>query len=195
MDILTTIHTIDRNAVIAESDPHGIIISVISILIVFISLIILYLTYTLIGHIVNRWFINHKDGKSVVKEKGKPSGQEVHDMESYTLTIMRKGPVQKTIDRGIRLNTYAMAEEEATIAQQSRISTPSDGVVRSPLPGTILKVSVKEGDKVKTGQEVAILEAMKMENTIEAERDGVVKKIHVSQGDSIPEGGEILTIE
>ena len=50
MDILTTIHTIDRIAVIAESDPHGIIISVISILIVFISLIILRYSYCLSRH-------------------------------------------------------------------------------------------------------------------------------------------------
>jgi biotin carboxyl carrier protein len=68
------------------------------------------------------------------------------------------------------------------------------GAVKSPLPGIIQAVRVKEGDSVKAGQCVAILEAMKMENEIAATIDGVVEKVHVSQGQSILEGDVIVTI-
>ena len=85
--------------------------------------------------------------------------------------------------------------EDENVPQQNKTTASNDGTVRSPLPGTILKISVKEGDIVRAGDPVAVLEAMKMENTIEAEQNGTVTKIHVSQGDSVMEGSEILSIE
>ena len=66
--------------------------------------------------------------------------------------------------------------------------------VTSPLPGVIIAVKVNVGDSVKAGQEVAVLEAMKMENSIEAEHDGTVTAIHVAKGDSILEGAAVVTI-
>lgn len=66
--------------------------------------------------------------------------------------------------------------------------------VTSPLPGVIIAVKVNVGDSVKTGQEVAVLEAMKMENSIEATQDGTVTAIHVAKGDSVLEGAAIVTI-
>ena len=66
--------------------------------------------------------------------------------------------------------------------------------ILSPLPGVILDLKVNVGDQVKAGQTVAILEAMKMENNINAEHDGVVTAIKVNKGDSILEGAEILLI-
>ncbi len=66
--------------------------------------------------------------------------------------------------------------------------------VTSPLPGVIIEVSVKEGDTVAAGQKVAVLEAMKMENEIQADRAGVVTKINVNKGDSVLEGAAIVTI-
>lgn len=66
--------------------------------------------------------------------------------------------------------------------------------VKSPLPGVIIEVSVREGESVKRGQKLAVLEAMKMENDILASQDGTVVKICVSKGDSILEGAEIAQI-
>ena len=66
--------------------------------------------------------------------------------------------------------------------------------VNSPLPGVIIEISVKEGQAVKAGQKVAVLEAMKMENEIQAESDGTVTAIHVAKGDSVLEGAKIVTI-
>ena len=66
--------------------------------------------------------------------------------------------------------------------------------VNSPLPGVIIEVSVKEGQAVKAGQKVAVLEAMKMENEIPAPKDGTVTEIHVHKGDSLQEGDPVVTI-
>ena len=66
--------------------------------------------------------------------------------------------------------------------------------VPSPLPGVIIEISVKEGQQVKAGQKVAILEAMKMENEIPAPKDGTITEIHVHKGDSLQEGDPVVTI-
>ena len=66
--------------------------------------------------------------------------------------------------------------------------------VTSPLPGVIIEVSVKEGQAVKAGQKVAVIEAMKMENDILAESDGTVTAIYVKKTDSVLEGADIASI-
>jgi biotin carboxyl carrier protein len=76
-------------------------------------------------------------------------------------------------------------------------SAPADGnttPLKSPLPGVILDVKVREGDTVKEGQLLMVLEAMKMENNIDAHKSGVVKSIAKRQGDSVLEGDTLLTI-
>ena len=67
-------------------------------------------------------------------------------------------------------------------------------IIESPRPGVIISVDVKEGQAVKRGQKVAVIEAMKMENEILAECDGTISAIHVKQGDSVLEGADIVTI-
>ncbi len=66
--------------------------------------------------------------------------------------------------------------------------------IKSPLPGIIISVDVKEGQAVKRGQKVAVVEAMKMENDILAECDGTVTAVHARKGDSVLEGADIVTI-
>lgn len=70
----------------------------------------------------------------------------------------------------------------------------ASGAVHSPLPGVILDIFVKVGDTVKRGQKIVILEAMKMENVINADRDGKIIEIKVNKGDSVLEGADILII-
>ena len=86
--------------------------------------------------------------------------------------------------------------EETSAASVQDVFTPSANArtVCSPLPGVIIGVKVKIGDAVKAGQVLAVLEAMKMENEIQAEFDGTVTSVNVVQGDSILEGAPIVTI-
>lgn len=91
----------------------------------------------------------------------------------------------------------AMPAATPVAAAPAPAAAPASGAgkpVNSPLPGVIVAVKVKVGDAVKNGQVVAILEAMKMENEIQAEFDGVVTSVNVAQGDSILEGAPIVTI-
>ena len=74
-------------------------------------------------------------------------------------------------------------------------SGPGAGApVKAPLPGVVTKILVKEGQGVKKGETVLVLEAMKMENNIPAEADGTVTGICVSAGDSVMEGTTLITI-
>ena len=75
------------------------------------------------------------------------------------------------------------------------VATPAAGnALKAPLPGTITAVNVKVGDKVNAGDVVIILEAMKMQNNIEAENAGTITAINVTPGDSVMEGAVLLTI-
>jgi len=71
----------------------------------------------------------------------------------------------------------------------------SEKTVPSVMPGAILRVLVREGDKVESGTVLMILEAMKMENEIQTERSGVIKKIYVSPGDKVEFGQPLLDFE
>lgn len=84
----------------------------------------------------------------------------------------------------------------AQTAQTATASAPQGKgeVVTAPLPGVILDIKVKVGDAVKAGQTVAVLEAMKMENEIEATASGTVTAVNAGKGDSVLEGAAIITI-
>ncbi len=68
------------------------------------------------------------------------------------------------------------------------------GAVRSPLPGVVLSVNTTVGASVKRGDVLLVLEAMKMENNIMADKDGTVSSILVNKGDSVLEGAELVVI-
>ena len=80
------------------------------------------------------------------------------------------------------------------IASKPAATVSSGHKVTCPLPGTILAIKVKEGDTVSAGQTLVVLEAMKMENNINADREGTVVSINVEKGQSIAEGTDIITL-
>ena len=77
----------------------------------------------------------------------------------------------------------------------SKQATPAAGKpVVAPLPGTINEIKVKIGDKVNAGDTVVVLEAMKMQNNIDAETSGTIASINVNKGDAVMEGDTLVTI-
>ena len=66
-----------------------------------------------------------------------------------------------------------------------RIPPDRSKMLLSPMPGLLMQLPVKVGDEVKAGQELCVVEAMKMENILRAERDGVIAKINVAAGASL----------
>lgn len=83
----------------------------------------------------------------------------------------------------------------APAATEAAPSGAGEGTpVKAPLPGVVTKINVSVGQQVKKGENVLVLEAMKMENNITAEADGTVSGIAVKAGDSVLEGAVLLTI-
>ncbi len=72
---------------------------------------------------------------------------------------------------------------------------PDDKKLVSFIPGTINKVYVEKGQKVKKGDKMVILEAMKMQNKILISRDGIIKQVHVKEGQNLPKGALILELK
>jgi propionyl-CoA carboxylase alpha chain len=96
--------------------------------------------------------------------------------------------------RGIETKAYVYTEREA---QYARLMPPSKVAgtgkqVLCPMPGLVVSIAVKEGQEVKAGETVAVVEAMKMENVLRAEIDGTVKKLHAKPGDSLAVDAVIL---
>lgn len=88
------------------------------------------------------------------------------------------------------------AAAPAPVATKPIAAAPvASNVVAAPLPGTITKVLVKEGNKVKKGDTLLTMEAMKMENSITAEADGIVRKVHVGVGASVNQGDALVDFE
>lgn len=87
------------------------------------------------------------------------------------------------------------AAEPAPVAAKPASAPVGDGTpIKSPLPGVVLDVFVKAGDNVKAGQHLLLLEAMKMENNIDSDKDGVVKEVRVQRQDSVMEGDVLVVI-
>jgi propionyl-CoA carboxylase alpha chain len=96
--------------------------------------------------------------------------------------------------RGVRTRVHVYTEREAALARLmlAKVATDSGKEVRCPMPGLVMSIAVAEGQELKTGDTLAVVEAMKMENVLRAERDGTVKKIHVKPGDSVAVDAVIL---
>ena len=88
----------------------------------------------------------------------------------------------------------AVARKQAPEAKQESKPASKGMKVTAPLPGTITEVKVTVGQAVKEGDTVVVLEAMKMQNNIEAETNGTITEIHVSNGDTVMEGKPLVTI-
>lgn len=130
-----------------------------------------------------------EDNKANIEVNGTPYTVEL-DMESIPT-------MQKSQPKVVRVAAPApKAAPAVPAAVPAAPAAPTAGcVLKSPLPGTILDIFVNAGDTVKAGQHLILLEAMKMENNIDADRDGVVKEIRVRRSDSVMEGDVLLVIE
>ena len=185
LTFIQTENVLTKSMELAEKDPYGWIITLVSISIVFMSLALLFVLYYLFGRLINIVFKEKKQVKTEdIKEEIQPAEvQEPHDAESYVLTIREKDKLD--------ISNYA----PLAIKSEVILVKTTSNLITAPLPGVITSIKVKEGEIIKAGKVVAVLEAMKMENDLQAERDGRVKEIKVEKGDSVLEGAVIITLE
>jgi len=100
----------------------------------------------------------------------------------------------RNLRRG-RPSWYSATEEAEDIKVGKSVHKISggEGIIQPPMPGRVISIKVKEGDSVKIGSPIIVLEAMKMQNEITSNMDGVVREIRVSEGDLV-ESGDVLVI-
>lgn len=148
------------------------------------------------------------------KVKGVDYVVEIQDVEGNIANVTVNGipfevemkqPV-KSSKQKVKLNEERRVKSEefnssssATNASSATTTKPaataaSGKPVVAPLPGTINEIKVKVGDKVNAGDTVVVLEAMKMQNNIDAETSGTITSINVNKGDAVMEGDTLVTI-
>lgn len=119
-------------------------------------------------------------------------------MKRYTITVNGTA-YDVTVDEAdgsAAPAAAAPAPKKAAAPAAKKAAAPAAGgtPITAPMPGNIIEVKVKVGDKVSNGTAVAVLEAMKMENDIVCDRDGVVAAVCVNKGDSVDTGAAVVTI-
>lgn len=112
------------------------------------------------------------------------------EVEMKQMLKPTKRPIKQVVAPAPANNAPVATPKKAPVAAPAGSGTS----IEAPLPGTIIDIKVNVGDKVKRGDTVVILEAMKMQNNIETDIDGEVTAINVKQGDSVMEGTQLVTI-
>jgi len=123
---------------------------------------------------------------------------DINSAEGQTIELEVNGtPYSVTLDKEVKqTKTPKLVRQQAipstdTNKQESK-TAKKGGSINSPLPGVVLDVFVKPGDKISVGQKVLLLEAMKMENNIESDKDGIVAEVKARKGDSVMEGDVLI---
>jgi acetyl/propionyl-CoA carboxylase alpha subunit len=106
-----------------------------------------------------------------------------------TLHLARDGEAVHLAWEGV---AYAMVEEREGAAPAHRIDP---GALEAPMPGRVSAVKVAPGQRVTKGEEMVVVEAMKMENALRAPADGVVRAVHVAVGDAVAPGRTLVELE
>ena len=139
-----------------------------------------------------KYTINGNEYNVTIGEiEGNIANVEVNGV-AYKVEMPEKVEAPKPVARPVARPAAAPASAPAS---KPAASSAGKAAVKSPLPGVILDVKVNVGDTVKRGQTIIILEAMKMENNINADKDGKVTAINVKSGESVLEGTDLVVIE
>lgn len=122
----------------------------------------------------------------------------LHEGNSYNIELIPgSGP------KNYFVNTYSSSHEIEIIDAQSRYQksrnsgniNSTEKVITAPMPGKVIRIPVKIGQKVRMGETLIVISAMKMENDYQSPIDGVVKHILVNQGDSVTDNQPLIEIE
>lgn len=153
------------------------------------------MTLTLSGFLVS---IGNED-YSVVTDwaLGEPLFEAEINGQQVTVQVERSGSGYRLFYRGAEINALVLSPKAAELNKLMLEKAPVDlsRFLLSPMPGLLVKLAVKEGDQVKAGEELAVVEAMKMENSLRAINDGIVAKISAEAGDSLMVDQAILEFE
>lgn len=139
--------------------------------------------YKINGNTYNVSINDVDDNMAQVEVNGTPYNVELEKKAKPAIKKISRPAAAPTTDAG------------APVVARPAAAAGGGGAIQSPLPGVIVDIRVAVGDTVAKGQTVLILEAMKMENEIHADKDGKVVAINVNKGDSVLEGTDLVVVE
>jgi biotin carboxyl carrier protein len=133
-----------------------------------------------------------------IKQLSALSYHVIHDLASYNVEVISMDSATKTAEIKVNGNAYTVTAKDQfdLLLDQlglSSLTTSKISEIKAPMPGLVLKLFVNEGDEVKKGDNLFILEAMKMENIIKAPADVTIKTIKIKPGDKV-EKGQVLML-
>ncbi len=117
----------------------------------------------------------------------------LHHQKSFSVELLKEDFVNRNYTVKINGTIYDIGIQtplDQLIAKMG-LSIGNDSVedfIYAPMPGVILEVSIEEGDTVKQGDSLCVLEAMKMENALASPRDGIIKTVNIVQGEAVDKG-------
>jgi propionyl-CoA carboxylase alpha chain len=125
---------------------------------------------------------------------GEPVWQGTIDGHSVAMQVRPIANGIRLAHQGFEVPVYVFTEAEAASARLMPVTTATDSGKKllCPMPGLVVSIAVTEGQEVKAGETLAVVEAMKMQNVLRAERDGTVRKIHASAGATLAVDALIL---
>lgn len=143
------------------------------------------------------------NGKSFEWDIAKEKAGRFHvlkDNKSYTIEVIHSDPIEKKCTLKVNGNTYTfeLKDKFDELLKNLGLDKLVGNVARelkAPMPGLVLELLIKEGDVLKKGDPVLVLEAMKMENYIKAVSDAVVKKVAVKKGNAVEKNQVLVFFE
>jgi biotin carboxyl carrier protein len=158
----------------------------------------------------NQTFIaDHKNGKlflndTIVEANWQKIGDQkyhlIYNNVSYTVELLQSDDSAKELTvlvNGIKHQVSLSNKYDELLKQlgMDKLAGAKVNDVKAPMPGMVLRLHVKEGDMIKKGDALLVLEAMKMENVIKAAGDGVVKKINISEKTAVEKNQVLIVLE
>ncbi len=144
----------------------------------------------------DKLFINDEKTDADIQPHGLSAYHIIHNMGSYNAEVVSFDKEAKTAEIKVNGTIYTVtAKDQFDVLLDklglSNLNSAKISEVKAPMPGLVLKVFVNEGSEVKKGDNLFILEAMKMENIIKSPADVIVKSIKIKPGDKV-EKGQVL---
>jgi len=142
-------------------------------------------------------FINGEKINADIRQLNSSAFHVINNLQSYNVEVVNFNTAEKTAEIKVNNNTYTVtAKDQFDILLDklglSSLNAAKVSEVKAPMPGMVLKVFVTEGMEIKKGDNLFVLEAMKMENIIKAAADVVVKTVKIKPGDKVEKGQVLL---
>jgi biotin carboxyl carrier protein len=141
--------------------------------------------------------INSEKINADIRQLNSSAFHVINNLQSYNVEVVNFNTAEKTAEIKVNNNTYTVtAKDQFDILLDklglSSLNAAKVSEVKAPMPGMVLKVFVTEGMEIKKGDNLFVLEAMKMENIIKAAADVIVKTVKIKPGDKVEKGQVLL---